>query len=247
MGELVGDGAYLKYGDEFPLLVKFIDTTDRTSVQVHPGDEMAAREHGAYGKDEMWYVLGADDGAEIMVGFASAADPLSTTTGGAGGLNRIKVRAGDAFFIPAGTVHSIGGGVSLVEVQQTSDVTYRIYDWERTEEDGTPRELHTGLAAEAMDAAAQVRRINLRAERNEAALLVEGGHFTVNLIDIGGSVERDASARDGFTVYVCTAGIVEVGTVGGSVVLAERGTVLVPADQPVVTLAGEGTVLEAYL
>lgn len=249
MGELVGDDTYLRYGDEFPLLVKFIDTVECTSVQVHPDDELAAGRHNAYGKDEMWYVLSAAPDAELMIGLAGGTLE--------GGLNRVKVSAGDAFFVPAGTVHSIGGGVSLVEIQQTSDVTYRIFDWGRTEKDGSERELHIDLAGAAVDFAAPVRRVTQRAARGESALLVQGGHFTVNLLNVSGEMERSLTSRDGFTIYVCTEGRVEVfvpgshggpsARSGGGVVLETRGTVLVPADLNGVVLRGEGVLLETYI
>lgn len=242
MGELLGDEAYLRFGDEFPLLAKLLQTTDRLSVQVHPDDPLAARRHNAYGKDEMWYIVAARPGAEIALGFREGVTrEIYERALDAGWmdelLNRVVVEAGDAFFVPAGTVHSVGAGVSLVEIQQPSDVTYRISDFDRG------RELHRELAADAITFDDRARVIHQKAPRNEAALLVESGRFTVNLLNVAGTVERELSSREGFTLYICVAGAVEC----AGVALRPGDAVLIPADQNAAAFSGDGAVLESYL
>ncbi len=167
MGDLVGDKVYERFGEEFPLLVKIIEARERLSVQVHPTDEIAAARHGAYGKTEMWYILSREPGARLFIGFREGVTrevyAAAVADGSVGGLlNEVPVEPGDAFFIPAGTVHAIGEGIVLAEVQQTSDVTYRIFDWNRVGADGKPRELHTEWALDAIDFAAPVRRVTRR-------------------------------------------------------------------------------------
>ncbi|MDR2891021.1 MAG: class I mannose-6-phosphate isomerase [Alistipes sp.] len=252
MGELVGDEVFARFGEEFPLLVKHIDARDRLSVQVHPGNELAAARHGAWGKTEMWYVLDCEPGAELMIGFREGVTReiyLAALADGSVGelLNRVPVRPGDAFFIPAGTVHAIGAGIRLAEIQQTSDVTYRLFDWGRVDEDGQPRELHTELALDAIDFAAPVRRVTQHPPAGEAALLVECPFFTVNLLDIDGRTERELSSRDSFTIYICTEGEATVKTRGGEVALKAGEVVLVPADLPEVAIEGTAKLLETYI
>jgi mannose-6-phosphate isomerase len=251
MGEMVGDGVFERFGGEFPLLIKFIYARERLSVQVHPTDELAAR-HGSRGKSEMWYVLAAGPQARIYIGFrpgVTREEYEAALEAGTVGelLNEIHVQPGDAFYIPAGTVHTIGEGVTLVEVQPTSDVTYRIFDWGRVGADGQPRELHTDLASEAIDFDAPVRRITQNPPAGEAALLVETPSFTVNTLDVAGRMERSLEGRESFTVYVCTAGEAVMKSPGGEVALGTDGVVLVPADQDHVVFEGSARLLETYL
>jgi len=156
MGDLAGDEVYEHFGNEFPLLIKFIDANDDLSIQVHPNDEMAAERHNSYGKTEMWYVLQADKGSKLQSGFNQQVDQEKyleklEKTELTDILNFEEVTAGDVFFIPAGRVHAIGRGILLAEIQQTSDITYRIYDYDRRDDKGNPRELHTDLALDAID------------------------------------------------------------------------------------------------
>ncbi|MBO5860365.1 MAG: class I mannose-6-phosphate isomerase, partial [Alistipes sp.] len=157
MGNLIGEKNYDRYGLTFPLLIKSLDCNDVLSVQVHPDDELAAERHNSYGKTEMWYVSGCKPGAALYVGFKNTAitreeylqalneDRLPEI------MNRVEVKPGDVFFIPAGTIHALGKGCEVVEIQQTSDITYRVYDWNRVDDNGNPRELHTALAVDAID------------------------------------------------------------------------------------------------
>lgn len=156
MGDLVGDHVYENFGIEFPLLIKFIDANDVLSIQVHPDDVLSKERHNAFGKTEMWYVIEADKGSELIVGFNQKVDKDTYIKKLEEGrleeiLNNEPVAKGSCFFIPAGRVHAIGKGILLAEIQQTSDVTYRIYDFNRTDDKGTPRELHTELAVDAID------------------------------------------------------------------------------------------------
>ena len=155
MGDLVGEKVYEKFGIEFPLLVKFIDANDNLSIQVHPNDELSMERHDAFGKTEMWYVVQADPGAKLISGFNRKIDKEGYLKYFKNGqleeiLNYEEVKAGDVFFIPAGRVHAIGKGIVVAEIQQTSDVTYRIYDFNRVDDQGNPRELHTDLAIDAI-------------------------------------------------------------------------------------------------
>ena len=252
MGDLVGDKVFSRFGEEFPMLIKFIDARDRLSVQVHPSDELAAARHGAFGKTEMWVILQSGPDAKLFIGFKEGVTRemyVDAVADGSVGelLNEVPVQPGDAFFIPAGTVHAIGEGIVLAEVQQTSDLTYRIFDWNRVDEKGNPRQLHTELALDAIDFAAPVRRVTQRPPAGEAALLVESPYFTTNLVDVAGRAERSLSSRDSFTIYICMAGEVRLTAPGGEVTLKTDSVVLIPADQDEITLEGSGQLLETYI
>ncbi|MDR1671633.1 MAG: class I mannose-6-phosphate isomerase [Alistipes sp.] len=252
MGDLVGDKVFTKFGEEFPLLIKFIDAKDRLSVQVHPGDELAAVRHGAFGKTEMWVIVSSAPGARLFIGFKPGVTRQAYVEAVADGtvgdlLNEIPVRPGDAFFIPAGTVHAIGEGITLAEIQQTSDITYRIFDWNRTDDGGRPRELHTELALDAIDFAAPVRSVGRRPGAGESAELTKSPYFTANVVDVAGRREVSLAARDSFTIYICTAGEVTLRTAGGEVTLKSDGVALIPADQDEIMLEGNATLLETYL
>jgi mannose-6-phosphate isomerase len=252
MGDLVGDRVFERFGAEFPLLIKFIDARLRLSVQVHPTDEIAARRHGAYGKTEMWYIVACEPGAKLFIGFREGVTREIYSAAVADGtvgelLNEVPVQPGDAFFIPAGTVHAIGEGITLAEIQQTSDITYRIFDWNRTDDKGQPRELHTELALDAIDFTAPVRRVTRRPPAGEAALVVDSPYFTVNLVDVAGVAERFLSGRDSFTIYICLAGEAKLSTPGGELTLGPDTVAMIPADQDEIVISGNATLLETYL
>lgn len=252
MGDLVGDKVFARFGEEFPLLVKYIDAQDNLSVQVHPDDKLAAARHNSYGKTEMWHVLDCEPGAHLMIGFKQGVTKeqyLSAVEQGTVDelLNNVAVKPGDTYFIPAGTVHAIGKGILIVEIQQTSDVTYRIFDWNRTDKQGKPRELHTELAVDAIDFPAPVRDVTQDPPAGEAALLVECPYFTTNLVDVDGITRRELDGRDSFTIYICISGSVTLTAPGGSTTLAKDDIVLIPADQNHVVLEGRGRLLETYL
>ena len=252
MGDLVGEKVYEKFGIEFPLLIKHIDTADLLSIQVHPDDELAAAQHNSYGKTEVWYVTECEAGASLYLGFKPGVTRRKYLDAVVAGtlpdlLQKFDVKPGDAFFIPAGTVHAIGKGIKVVEIQQTSDITYRIFDWNRVDKDGRPRQLHTALAVDALDFEAHDDYVLTRSpKKNEAVELVRCSYFTANLLQVDGSVERDFADRDSFVIYICVNGSVDIECDGGSDKLAADDVILVPAEETYVRLGGKGTLLEVY-
>ncbi len=255
MGSLIGDKVFEKYGLTFPLLIKSLDCHDVLSVQVHPDDELAAERHNSYGKTEMWYVVAAEEGASLYVGFkdnniaredylkAVSEDRLAEI------LNEIKVKAGDTFFIPAGTVHALGKGIEVLEIQQTSDITYRIYDWNRVDDKGNARELHTALAVDAIDFGRDKESCIMRYEtrRNEAVKLVDCDYFTTNIIELDGTAEREFVTLDSFVLYLCAEGGADI-TVGGNTEHIDAlDLVMIPAEADSVEIKGQGKLLEVYI
>ncbi|MGM0498409.1 MAG: type I phosphomannose isomerase catalytic subunit [Bacteroidota bacterium] len=237
MADLVGEKIYETYGIEFPLLIKFIDATDVLSIQVHPDDELAKKRHKAFGKTEMWYVVQADEGAELISGFNQEMDKetylkhLNNNTLPEI-LNNEKVKAGDVFYLPSGRVHAIGAGILLAEIQQTSDITYRIFDWNRMGADGKPRELHTDLALDAIDYKYYGKyRTDYEAEKNESANLVSCQYFTTNILEVDQEIEKDWITTDSFVIYMCLEGKAEFEYDEEDRVEIEAGeTVLIPAS-----------------
>ena len=253
MGELVGDRIYNRFGTEFPILVKLIDAREVLSIQVHPDDALAARRHNAYGKNEMWYVLDAEKDARLWLGFRKRVSEGEYRTHlEAGTLDELlKVEApkkGDAYFVPAGTIHSIGKGILLAEIQQTSDITYRVFDWNRKDEAGNARELHTELAVDALDfQGAEGLKITHAGERNRAVELRRCPHFAVDLVKVDGTVEREYVALDSFVVYLCLEGEIVVECEGGAESMVGTETVLLPAEFETARLQGKGKLLEIYM
>lgn len=253
MGELVGDKVYSQYGLEFPVLLKFIDTRDTLSVQVHPNDEFAQEMHSSRGKTEMWYVVDAAPDGAIYLDFSRALTEEEYDQAVESGtidklLRKRLVHKGEAFLVPAGTVHSIGGGVLLAEVQETSDITYRIYDWGRKDLLGHPRELHTALAAEVVSLTPHENlNITKPAVRNGAVELASCDVFSVNLVAVDGAVELDYAPLDSFVAYMCVEGEVSIKAMGSSVHLEQLGTVLIPAEATDLVISGKGKLLEIYI
>jgi mannose-6-phosphate isomerase len=236
MGDLVGEKIFDRHGLQFPLLFKFIDANDVLSIQVHPGDELAQKRHNDNGKTEMWYVIAAEEGAELIAGFNKDMDPetylkhLNNNTLPEI-LNHEKVQAGDVFFLPAGRVHAIGAGILLAEIQQTSDITYRIFDWNRVDQDGKPRELHTDQALDAIDFNHyRTYRTNYTQKNNGASNLVSCDHFTTNLLELDKPRQRDLIELDSFIVYMCLDGQVEIIYDELHTLKIEKGeTIMIPA------------------
>ena len=233
---LVGQKNLARFGTEFPLLIKFIDAHDDLSIQVHPDDTLAMARHGKHGKTEMWYILDAEPQASLIAGFNTsinsaqyeqlvAEDRLVEV------LARLSVKAGDCFFLPAGRVHAIGAGTLLAEIQQTSDVTYRIYDYGRMGLDGKPRELHTEEAREAIDYCLyDDYRTHYTATPDKGVELVQCEHFTTELYELSRPHTVDLSARDSFTAVICLAGEGSLTTDDGATLPIRQGeTVLVAA------------------
>lgn len=236
-GTLVGEAVYRRHGNEFPLLAKFIDARQDLSIQVHPNDRLAQARHGKNGKTEMWYVVGADEGAHLKVGFSRVLTPQEYERRIADNtltdvLCDYPVRPGDSIFLPAGRVHTICAGTFIAEIQQTSDLTYRIYDYGRKGPDGKPRELHTELAKEAIDYTVSADyRTRYRAIKNRETVLAVCPYFTTSLYDLTQPVEKDLSDLDSFLIVI---GIEGAGTLrddeGNELAIGQGQTLLVPAS-----------------
>lgn len=254
MGDLVGEKVFEESGLEFPLLIKTLDCNDVLSVQVHPDDELAAERHNSLGKTEMWYVTSCEDGAAIYIGFnreLTREEYLEAVSSGClvDLLNRVEVKAGDAFFIPAGMVHALGKGVQVVEIQQTSDVTYRIYDWDRVDDKGQPRELHTALAVDAIDFSLGVKEslCNYTPETNKSVEIAKCKYFTTNMLLVEGTTVKDYASLDSFVILMCIGGSAEIEADGVVETLSDGDVVLLPAEFNEVTLNGSAKLLEVYI
>lgn len=255
MGELLGDKIFDEYGLSFPLLFKLIDANENLSIQVHPGDEVAAVRHDSYGKTEMWYVVDAEAGAELIVGFSKDCDKDEYLIALENDkvedlLQKVKVQKGDVFFIPAGLVHAIGKGVVVAEIQQSSDITYRIYDYKRTDDNGNERELHTEQALDVINFNASVQpKTVYNASVNEVTPLVSCEYFTTNIIRFNEPLARNYVAMDSFVSYMCIEGDFVIDCDGEKVVVNKGDTILIPASIDELNLIpdSEVTLLEVYV
>ncbi|MGV8877991.1 MAG: type I phosphomannose isomerase catalytic subunit [Sphingobacteriaceae bacterium] len=210
--DLVGQQVYERFGNEFPLLVKFIDANEDLSIQVHPNDELAKKRHNSLGKTEMWYILEADPGSTLISGFNQPLDENTYLDKFNSGhlmdvLNKEKAIGGDVFYLPAGRVHTIGKGLLLAEIQETSDVTYRIYDFDRVDANGNKRELHTAEALAAIDFKAYPEyKTSYTPKDNDTVNLVTSSHFITNLVNFSQPTQKDYTALDSFVIHVCVEG-----------------------------------------
>lgn len=233
----MGRHVYDRFGKNFPLLIKFIDAKDDLSIQVHPDDKLAKVRHDSFGKTEMWYVINAEPGSGLYSGFSTRITPEEY-------VKRVEdntimdvlqfhpVKSGDVFFLPAGRIHAIGKGLLIAEIQQTSDITYRIYDYGRKDNNGNTRELHTQLAKDAID-------YNLyddlktvyQPKENIPVKLVVCPYFSTNLLDITGEMKCDIASKDSFVIYICMEGRAEIEDNNGYKLSISQGeTVLIPAS-----------------
>ncbi|RXP45937.1 mannose-6-phosphate isomerase [Lutibacter sp. HS1-25] len=251
--DLVGSAVYKKFGNTFPLLFKFIDANDDLSIQLHPNDELAQKRHNSFGKTEMWYVVDADKQSKLYVGFDKQYTKdqyLSKFNNGEilEMVNDVEVAKGDVFFIETGTVHAIGKGVLIAEIQQTSDLTYRIFDWNRTDDNGISRELHTDLALDAFDfSKTQIEKISYQNKSNQAENLVTCEYFTTNKLNIKGNFKKELSKCDSFVVYMCVEGSGSI-TIGTNITEFVKGeTILIPAIVNEVEIKGSAELLEVYI
>ena len=250
---ILGKEVIDRFGTSFPILIKFIDAQTDLSIQVHPNDEIAAKRHGSKGKTEMWYIIDADPGARLVLGFKEkiASSEFERHLKDKTLLNILHeqpVRAGEIYFIEAGTVHAIGGGILLAEIQQTSDITYRIFDYDRLGADGKPRELHIELAGDVMDLKpAHEAHIKYSREANQLNPVVHSPFFITHFLPVAQHVDRDLSNRNAFTIYMCVGGTVTLSSGDYSVELSKGRTALVPAVLEQVRLEGEGELLEITL
>jgi mannose-6-phosphate isomerase len=254
-GELLGEKVYKTFGTKFPLLIKYIDAKRDLSIQVHPNDQLAKKRHNSFGKTEMWYVMQADPGAKLMVGFNQEVtkaqyqehvenDTLTEI------LNFEEVQKGDVYFLPTGRIHAIGGGILLAEIQQTSDITYRIYDWNRVDAQGNSRELHTALALDAIDYTVHDSyKTSYQEIQNEVTNLVDCPYFTTNLIPFTGTLNRNHDDKDSFVIYMCVKGNVTFETSAYKSDLKFGETLLVPATLKNINIHTDeaSELLEVYL
>ncbi|MFI3301802.1 MAG: type I phosphomannose isomerase catalytic subunit [Rikenellaceae bacterium] len=211
--ELIGKANYARFGNEFPLLIKFIDAKQPLSIQVHPDDELAAARHNSKGKTEMWYVVDTDEGAKLRSGFSREVTPEEYVASVENDtvtdiLKEYEVSPGDLFFLPAGRIHSIGAGCFIAEIQQTSNITYRIYDFNRTDAAGNPRELHTEQAVDAIDykVEADYRTAYDSEATDQEVAMVKCDYFNTSFLNLTKPFEVDYSELDSFVIYICTEG-----------------------------------------
>jgi mannose-6-phosphate isomerase len=255
MGDITGDSIYDKFGNEFPLLIKFIEAQEDLSIQVHPNNDLAKKRHNAYGKTEMWYILESKKGSKIYTGFEDGVTSEEYKEAVKNGrivdlLNVETAEAGDTFFTPAGRVHAIGAGIVLVEIQQTSDITYRIFDWNRKSNGKEKRELHTELALDAIDFKQTGKnKIRIEPVLNKTENLVDCEFFKTNIISFNKAIDKEYFSNDSFVVYICTEGEFLINWDGNSEKVTKGETVLLPAMIKEVTLKPliETQILEIYI
>ncbi len=235
-GDFVGNRVYEHFGTDFPLLIKFIDAKTPLSIQVHPNNELAKKRHNSFGKNEMWYIMQADEDAELIVGFNQKVEKDNYNTCLKNStlpeiLNVEKVSSGDTYYIPTGRVHAIGSGVLLAEIQQTSNITYRIYDYDRIDsKTGEKRELHTDLAFDAIDFDFYKNyKTTYNNKTNASNKLVHSPYFKTNIINIKGEMMRDYTNLDSFVIYICVEGSIEIENENDIFSLNKGETILLPA------------------
>jgi mannose-6-phosphate isomerase len=248
---VLGTEVYKRFGNQFPLLFKYLDAREDLSIQVHPNDELAKKRHNSFGKTEMWYVLHADQDAKLIVGFkedSNAAEYVENLENKTllSILDYVAVKEGDVFFLETGTVHAIGAGLVIAEIQQTSDITYRLYDFDRVDAAGNHRELHVDLALDAInyDKIDTYKKYNK--DLNQSNTVVDCPYFTTNFIPLDGTIAVNKSGES-FTVYMCVDGGFELEYEGSKFSYIKGDTVLIPAEIKTFALSGKGSLLEIYI
>ena len=253
--QLLGETVIQRFGTTFPVLIKLIDARENLSIQVHPGDELAQTRHQSSGKTEMWYVVKAEQGAALYTGFyrqidAGEYERRIRDDSIMDVLQRYEVKEGDVFFLPSGRIHAICAGCFIAEIQQTCDITYRIYDYNRKDKDGNCRELHTDLAKDAIDYTAYPDyRTHYTPELNQIVTLVHSNYFTTNLLELDMSKKRDYAAIDSFVTYLCIAGKATLQDNNNVLTIRQGQTVLIPANTQHITIIPEKQIklLETYV
>lgn len=250
---LIGKHNFETFGEKFPLLIKFIDAKEDLSIQLHPNDELASKRHNSFGKTEMWYVMQADKDANLIVGFNQKVTPqlylehLKNKT-----LTKIlnfdKVTSGDTYFIEVGRVHAIGAGVMLAEIQQTSDITYRVYDWDRVDDQGNERELHNDLALDAIGFDMEDDfRVAYDKTLNQSNQMVHCPYFTTNYLQLNSTIHKE-NTHDSFMIYICVDGEADVKTDKYSEKIVKGETILIPASIDSFQITSKNaTLLEVYV
>ncbi|WP_299339359.1 type I phosphomannose isomerase catalytic subunit [uncultured Psychroserpens sp.] len=249
----LGNKNYKVFGNKFPLLIKFIDAKEDLSIQLHPNDELALTRHNSFGKTEMWYVMQADEDANLIVGFnqkITAETYLEhqkhkTLTEI---LNFDIVQTGDAYFIEVGRIHAIGAGVLLAEIQQTSDVTYRVYDWDRVDDQGNERELHNDLAIDAINFDMENDfRVSYDKIENQSNSMVSCPYFTTNFLHVTAPISK-VNNKDSFFIYMCVEGEAQIETETGVEAIKQGETILIPAAIETYKItSGNAKLLEVYV
>ncbi len=249
--EILGTAVYQKFGKQFPLLFKYLDAREDLSIQVHPNDELAKERHNSFGKTEMWYIMQADADARIIVGFkekSNAEEYVSNLKNKSllSILDAVKVKSGDVFFLETGTVHAIGAGLVVAEIQQTSDITYRIYDFDRVDAQGNERELHIDQALDAINYDKVDTYKQYAKEVNQSNSVVDCPYFTTNFIPLDGEINMSKNGET-FTVYMCVEGVFEIVYNEVKYSYKKGDTVLIPAAIDSFVLSGKASVLEIYI
>ncbi|MRX65606.1 type I phosphomannose isomerase catalytic subunit [Maribacter luteus] len=246
---LLGKDVFDRFGKDFPILIKFIDAKQDLSIQLHPNDELAKKRHNSFGKTEMWYVMDADPGANLIVGFnknvtkEEYSESLENDTL-LDLLNYEEVKEGDTFFINTGKIHAIGAGVLLAEIQQTSDITYRVFDFNRKDKNGNLRELHTDLALDAMDYDKKDDfKVVYDQKSDTVNSMVDCPYFKTNFLQLDNNLSLDVKARSSFTILMCVGGSAEIVTNAGTVAIQKGETVLLPADSESISIETSGVKL----
>lgn len=248
---ILGTEVYKRFGKQFPLLFKYLDAREDLSIQVHPNDELAKKHHNSFGKTEMWYVLQADENSKIIVGFkensneAKYLENLKNKTL-LSILDDVKVKTGDVFFLETGTVHAIGAGLVIAEIQQTSDITYRLYDFDRVDAAGNQRELHVDLALEAINYNKIDTKKSYNTTLNQSNVVVDCPYFTTNFLPLDGKIEVNKIGKT-FTVYMCVEGNFKIEYNNTKFQYKKGDTVLIPAALKAFILNGKASILEIYI
>lgn len=258
-GLLVGNSVYKRFGNKFPILVKLIDSRQDLSVQVHPDDKLAMQRHGCAGKTEMWYVIKSDVGAKIYSGLRKSLTPedyekmVASPTNGGGAtaaddnpmadvLATHESHDGDLYFLPAGRLHAIGAGNFLAEIQQTSDITYRVYDFGRVDAHGKPRELHVEQAKDAIDYQVWPEYRTSYDSTKPTSQLINCPYFTVHRVVVQVATQIDFHC-DSFVVVLCLWGEANI----NGIHIRQGETVLVPASENILYIFGNATFLTATM
>lgn len=249
--EILGTKVYQKFGTQFPLLFKYLDAKEDLSIQVHPNDELALKNHNSFGKTEMWYIMQADDEARVILGFKENSNKEQyleelKNKRLVSILDEKKVKEGDVYFLETGTIHAIGAGILLAEIQQTSDITYRVYDWDRVDAQGNSRDLHLDLALDAMNYSLLETQIEYQKTINTANEVVNCPYFTTKFIPLNGDVTIDKNSET-FLVYMCVDGMFKL-EYNSVVYQYKKGdTLLIPAIMTNYKLTGQASLLEIYI
>jgi mannose-6-phosphate isomerase len=249
--EILGAKVYQSFGKQFPLLFKYLDAREDLSIQVHPNDQLAQERHNSFGKTEMWYVMQADENSSLIVGFKEDSNAKEYVENLENKtllsiLDTVKVQKGDVFFLETGTVHAIGAGLLIAEIQQTSDITYRLYDFDRVDAQGNTRELHVDLALEAINYNKIEAQNTYLKKENTSNTMVDCNYFTTNYIPLQDQmiVQKDGNS---FTVYMCTEGDFSIRMNETSYTYKKGDTVLIPAAISKYTINGNASLLEIYI